>query len=231
MTVKTRRRVFLSVLVVALTIPAETILLRALQTPSDQVAAERWVSSLSADEIDAAAGAIQTYPFAYRRQLMAALTPTRRSEVWRGHVAGYISAHPELSTDVVIALEAARSALTAKALSDPSIAERESLHATAEQLETLLGREEATYVAHYLGPRDGTFASAEPIGMKLASFVRNHFSVLAADYDCECAVSFGCDDLYTTECTDEEACDSSPGWPQCGWWWQTTCDGLCVEVG
>ena len=83
MTSKTRRRVFVCMVVAALTLPAESILLKALETPTVDGAAQAWVTSLPPDVLTGAAGSIQSFPFAYRRQIMTALSPWLRSRVWR----------------------------------------------------------------------------------------------------------------------------------------------------
>ena len=58
---------------------------------------------------------------------------------------------------------------------------------------TLLGREDAEYLFARLGPRDGQFASIEPVGMRLTNWVRGLFVAMADVEDCDCNVDFGCD--------------------------------------
>ena len=54
MTPKSRRRVFLACLVVALTLPTESILLKALSSQSDVEIAQEWVADLSDTQIASA---------------------------------------------------------------------------------------------------------------------------------------------------------------------------------
>src|SRR6187401_1886451 len=89
-TTRTRRTLFVSMLVLALTLPAETILLKALQSPTDAEAIQAWASDLDSAQLATAASRIQTYPFAYRKEILRALTPEQRSGVWRSHIAAYI---------------------------------------------------------------------------------------------------------------------------------------------
>lgn len=229
MTAKTRHRIFFSLLVLAFTLPAETILLKALQAPTDAAAVQQWVGNLDSASLAAAAGSIEKYPSAYRREIMTKLSPAGRASVWRAHIDRYVAAHSDLSGTAVDALNAAKSALTDDVLGPrASAAAKASLQATAEQLESLLGRDEALAIASELGPKDGTFASAEPISMKLASFVRNHLSVSARELICDCSMQFGCGG-YTEYCTDQTNCVVYDTWPKCGWWWNMACDGNCVN--
>jgi hypothetical protein len=224
-TTRTRRTLFISFLVLALTLPAETILLKALQSPNDITAVQGWVADLDSAELTSAANQIQSYPFLYRKEIMRALTPDARSSVWRNHIATYIRQHPELGSDAVNALNAAIAVATPHALSaDATKTEVAASVAVGEQISTLLGRDTAKYLLYYLGPVDGTFASREPLTMKLASFVRSHFVVLAES--CDCAMYFGCD-IWGGECTQSTWCDSNSAWPACGWLFNSTCDALC----
>ena len=228
MTAKTRRRVFLSFLVLALTVPAETILLKALQSSDDTEAARQWVDSLDSPRLTSAADAIQAYSFVYRQQIMRALSPEARAAVWRTHIEGYIAAHKELDGAAVDALRGAQRALTGRALSDDAAAaDRDALQASARQIETLLGLDEARYIAHDLGPRTSTFASADPLMLKLASFVRGQVALLARNTACDCADDAGCG-YYETYCSSSQGCQSDNSWPMCGYWWNTPCNGLCT---
>jgi len=228
MTTKTRRTLFVSVLLLALALPAETILLKALQSPTDAVAIQRWATTLDDARLATAASRIQSYPFAYRKEIMRKLTPEQRSSVWRNHITTYIQQHPELASDAVTALNAAVAAVTPDALSRvASKAERLSTTAIAEQVQTLLGKDTAKYLFYTLGPADDTIASREPLTMKLASYVRNHFVVQARQSNCDCASWFGCD-VWGTICSTTYYCYSFSSWPACGWWWNYECDGACM---
>ena len=229
MTSKTRRRVFLSVLVLALTLPAEIVLLNALQTPDDETAAAEWAADLQSADLSAAASSIDAYPFVYRREIMRALSPAARAAAWRGHIERYMARRGPLSEQAVAALKSAQAALTPTALSETASAEEgERLDAAASAIEATLGRDEALYLAHDLGPRTmGQFAGAEPMLLKLSSFVRGQFLALARLEDCDCADDFGCG-YYASYCSTSHACDSDDDWPMCGYWWNTPCNGLCT---
>ena len=76
----------------------------------------------------------------------------------------------------------------------PTAADRAAAKVIGEQAVTLLGREEAEYLFARLGPRDGQFASAEPVGMRLTNWVRGLFVAMADEAeDCDCNIDFGCD--------------------------------------
>jgi hypothetical protein len=211
-------------------LPAEVVLLKALQAPDDKTAAQQWVDGLESAELTSAAGSIQSYPFLYRREIMRALPATRRARVWQGHIAQYIASHKELDGGAVDALRGAQRALTATALSEEaSSADRSALEASAKQIEALLGREEALYVAHDLGPVTPTFASAEPLLLKMASFVRGKFMVLARSQHCDCSDDRGCG-YYISYCSTSQNCQVDNNWPMCGYFWNQPCNGLCEAL-
>ena len=208
-----------------MTLPAESILLKAVSTASQTDAAAAWAAELSASEIRAAAQHVREYPLAYRRAILRELTGQERSDLWRRHIEEYITAHPELSKEAVVALEAARDAASPEALSAPTAASRGHIAVVASEVENLLGREVAEYLMYRLGPKDGQFASREPITDKLANYVRQAFVAMAFAEECDCATDFGC--TIGLLCKTNLGCTPDDDWPACGWFWNDTCDGLC----
>jgi len=226
-TTRTRRTLLVSLVVVALTVPAETILLKALQFSSDAEAAQTWAADLDSSELLAAGSEIDSYPFVYRIELMRAMKPEARSAVWRGFIARYVRQHPELSSDARNALNAAIAAASPELLSGKaSKATSASAVAVAEQVEALLGKNTARYLLYSLGPMEVTSASREPLTLKLASYVRNHFVVKAQWDTCDCSLDWGCNGVGI-RCSDHYYCEPDTGWPMCGWWFNTVCNGLC----
>jgi hypothetical protein len=227
MTARTRRKLFVALLALALTLPAETILVKALQASNDSDAVQQWAVGLSTTNLETAASNIQTYPFLYRKAIMRALTPDLRARVWRSHLESYVRQHPELTAEAISALQAAENALTPTVLSEKAGAmERTSLNMAADQVQRLVGQDTAKYLMYYLGPKDGTFASAEPLTMKLASMVRHQFALLAQYPMCDCSLWYGCDG--DGRCVSNQYCDADVNWPMCGWWFNSPCDGLCI---
>ena len=116
MTVRIQRRLSRSlvtvVLTIALTLPVEVVLLEALATPESDVAVYEWVADLSVQELDRVADRVIFYPTAYRKEVMRALRPERRSEVWRDHIQTYVTERPWLPADVIPVLEAAMALAT-----------------------------------------------------------------------------------------------------------------------
>jgi hypothetical protein len=224
---KTRRLLFFSVLVAALTLPAEAILLRAISTPDQSVAIQNWAAAMDATSLNEAAARIQTYPFKYRQAIMRQLSPAQRSDVWRQHMRTYIEQHPNLDPAAVDAINAAAELASPSYLDEPTAEAREALHAAADRIVSLLGREEAEYLMFYLGPKDGTFASFEPLAMKITNTVREMFTLHAFVDRCDCAMYFGCAD-WRFSCVNWTHCSQDPGWPQCGWLWEDPCDGGCA---
>jgi hypothetical protein len=226
---KTRRRVFLSVLMVALMLPAEVVLLKALQAPNDKVAADQWVAELDGAALEDAAKAIQSYSVPYRRAIMGALSPAERASVWRDHIDQYVASHRDLNTVAIDALRSAQAALTPTALGEKATStERAALDAAGKQIEAVLGVEEAGYVARDLGARGATMANAEPLLDRLASVARNQFILLARADDCNCAGDQECG-YYSAYCSTSAGCQTDGSWPMCGYWWNTPCNGLCTE--
>ena len=232
MSVRIRRRLSRSVvtiaLTIALTLPVEVVLLEALATPEAEVAVYEWVADLSIEELDLVADQVSLYPVAYRKEVMRALKPERRSQVWRDHIKTYVAERPWLPADVIPVIESAFALATPQALSKPSEADRAQLRLVAKQVEDLLGREEAEYLLYRLGPRDEyQLASAEPLRMRLGNFVRGLMVAEARIAGCSCNLEWGCDGL-STHCSSLLECEPDEDWPMCGWMWQEPCNGRCA---
>lgn len=225
MSAKTRRRVLICIVAIALTLPAETILLRALTQTSNQAAAD-WAASLGEDQIPPAAANIESLPFAYRRALMARLAPQARAAVWQSHILRYISDHATLDQATLALLYNAAALATAENLSSPSADTRTQMSLLAEQVSVILGRPEAEYLFYRLGPKDVTASAALPLAERLGELVRGTFVVEARVEDCDCHMGFGCD--APNHCSQELPCNKVQPWPACGWWWNEECDGLCL---
>lgn len=227
MTVTTRRRVVLAFLTLALALPVEIVLLQALSTTDSKTAVRSWVTNLDSETLAAVSEDISSYPLLYRREIMRALNADKRSQVWRRHIQRYIDAHPGLDSSARVVLEAAVAFAAPAVFDRPSDADRQQMQILAEQTVTLLGREEAEYVFYRLGPRDGKFASAEPLSMRWSNWVRGLVVAMAdSAADCNCNVDFGCDG--TAECRNGATCTVDDDWPACGWFWFQTCNGLCT---
>lgn len=225
---RTRRLVFIAALFVALAIPAETVLLRALIQPSQQVAVQDWVEGLSSAQFTQASESIQWYPFQYRREIMRRHNPEGRSRVWRGHMQAFLASRPDLDANTVTLIRTAADLLTPAYFEQPTDVARTSLHAVAEQIQTALGRDDAEYLLYRLGPKDGSFASFEPLAMSITNKVRGLIQVDAvATPNCECAMYWGC---YSGAnlCSQEMSCSTDMSWPMCGWAWSDPCDGVCL---
>lgn len=228
MTTHIRRRVIVGAVALLLTLPTETILLKALTTPNTKQAAQQWVQGLTPSQLSSAASSIQTYPFVYRRAIMAALSPAMQSWVWQSYLESYLAANPNLDANTVSELQAAIALLTPDALSQPATdAERTQIHAIAAEVTSSLGSETALELLYYLGPADGTSASAEPVTQKLADLVRRSFTLHANGSDCDCNQGWGCGGAGS--CSGSTGCSVITSWPACGWLWEDPCDGSCAS--
>jgi hypothetical protein len=227
MTTRTRRRVLVSLVVLALTLPAESILLKAVAAPNVKDAAKQYVTALSSLQLQAAAGRIQTYPLAYRRQIMAALTPDVRAKVWQNHVANYEAQHPGLDANTASRLDAVAALITPELLSDPTASERAQVLALIGDIQQSIGADDARSLFRQLGPDDGFKTVSEPIVEKLANYVRKSVELLADGSVCDCNDDTDCSTAATV-CGDDNGCSPTGGmWPFCGWLWMEDCHKQC----
>jgi hypothetical protein len=216
--------------VAALTLPAESILLKALETPTVEGAAKDWVASLSPDSVAGAADSIQSFPFAYRREIMTALAPGLRSKVWRSHIQAYVASHPELDSNTLALLQAASDLASPDTFAHPTDDSRAQIDIVGNQIKALLGKDTAEYLLYRLGPSDGTFASALPVSQRLANAVRSVFVAVARANDCECNLDWGCTG-FMSYCAQGSGCMIRTDWPACGWLWEDPCNGSCKAGG
>ncbi len=230
MTTRTRRRLFLCAVIVALTLPAELILLKAV-TVNPAAASAQWVDTLASANLAAAAGEIQNYPLQYRKEIMKRLTDAQRAVVWVDHITTYRDARPELSSEQVDALNAAVAAARAT-FTNPGEDTRTATRIVAERVQDLFGADVAEYLMYRLGNKTTLMlVSALPWHQKLADTVRERFVVQADEAgDCWCNADFGCDILALTWCDGAVTCTIDDRWPACGWFWDEPCDGVC-KVG
>ena len=227
MTPTIRRRLVVCAVVLALVLPLETILLQALSTPDESDAVQAWVSGLTAPELDAAADQVQSYPMLYRKEIMRALPAARRAEVWRKHLETYLATHSELDASARQLLNDALGLMTADTFGNVSADVRGRTRAIADQLVAVIGREATLDLMYRLGPRDGTFASLEPMRMRMANYVRGVMIAMAdSASDCNCSTDFGCD--ANDVCSTNTGCEPDEEWPMCGWFWNEICDGRCL---
>ena len=225
MTTRSRRWIVTCVVVLGLTLPLETVLLQAIATPDSKTAVRTYVSRLSSADLLQAADRIQEYPLLYRREIMRALSPDWRAAIWRGHIRMYLAGHPDLRADAVPVLETLALLATPKMFDNPTDADRKQVQLLAEQVKSLIGKDEAEFVLYRLGGKDGTFASAEPLSMRFANYVRGVMIAMARAEDCECSTEFGCD--AGSDCRGGTGCTIDNDWPACGWFWHSECDGTC----
>jgi hypothetical protein len=148
-----------------------------------------------------------------------------RAAVWQDHIRTYIYAHQELDPDVVALLKAMLTEITPETLSKPSADTLQRVKALGLEIKAALGADQADFLFYRLGPKDGTFASIEPLSMRLANAVRRTFVALAEEQsDCDCNIDWGCG---MGSCKDGTGCTVDDDWPMCGLLWASTCDGRC----
>lgn len=224
----TRRLVFFTALVVLLTIPAEILLLKALAVPDQKQAIRAWSESLSATQLSAELNRIQAYPVLYRRELLRVSSPDVRALVWRAHFDAYLQANPGLDVNTADLLRSLQSMLTPGLFNTPSEALKQQVGTLANQVAAAVGESDARYLMEYLGPRDGTFASYEPMAMFFTNKLRALFTANAQqNWECDCTIDRGCYSMGA-HCSDISGCSVSSTWPACGWFWNDPCTGFCL---
>ena len=223
----TRRIVFLSLLVLLLTVPAELVLLRAIAEPDQNAAVRTWATSQTEAELQSAAANIQSYPVLYRREIMRALSPVDRVRVWRSHLLNYLQAKPSLDTNAGALIATLAGMLTPDMFVQATDEQRASVKSIAEQIQAVIGPTEARFLMERLGPDDGTFASFEPMAMVLSNKVRGLFVAFGQGSECDCAPDFGCYG-FGNSCSQGMTCSAYYGWPACGFLGLQECAGLCV---
>lgn len=227
MTNRTRRRLFICLVIAALTLPAELVLLKAV-TADQATASAQWVERLPEANLAAAAKEIQNYPFQYRKDIMKRLSADQRRAVWVDHIATYRDGRPELSAEQVDALNAAIAAAEAT-FANPGDDARAATRLVAERVQELFGADVAEYLMYRLGNKTTLMlVNALPWYQRMADTVRERFVVQAgAAGDCWCNVDFGCDLGALTYCEGAVSCTVDNDWPACGWFWDETCNGGC----
>lgn len=227
MTLQTKRRVIVGAVALFLALPTETILLKALTTPNQTVAAKQYVQALSPTQLSTAANSIESYPFAYRRAIMTALSSDAQAAVWQNHIETYLAANPGIDPVAANALQSAVALMTPTFFSTSATdAEISQIQAIADQVTASLGVDTAKNLLYYLGPPDGTFTSSEPLTEKIADAVRHWMAVYAQAQECDCNKGWGCDS--GSVCAGGSGCTPVTNWPACGWLWQSPCNGLCT---
>jgi hypothetical protein len=222
---RARRRVVFAVLVVALTLPAESVLVRALEAPDQTAAARQWATQLSSPDLSVVAARIVAYPYVYRRAVMAALPPALRAIVWRTHIQSYADQHPELGPQTTALLYSMVDLITPAAVSGDR-SNNAAVADLATQIQAALGKDVTEYLLYRLGPKDAQVVSALPFRERLANFARQQFIALAQKGgDCDCSTNWGCD--LTSHCDGSTGCTPDDTWPMCGWLWNDECDGTC----
>jgi hypothetical protein len=149
---------------------------------SETIQADRWVQTLSVDELDAAVGALDRYPVPLRKRLVGRLAPSERSQVWRQHLQTFNANHRDLSDNA----ERAISRLIAVINDELYIvgsAHRTKAHQEMPEiiaaLESELSDADLKFLLSDLGdpqPR----ASLEPLSLRASRFLRTNL-VLYAD--------------------------------------------------
>jgi hypothetical protein len=221
---QTRRRISWFLGVAAVLVPAQlvmTVVLRAGQ----QAPAVAWASGLSKAQRLEAAARIEQYPREYRLELMKVMEPTDRAETWRGLFDRYVDAHSSLSATQRLALSRARDFLTPDLFTGRRATDVEKAHLdkiTAELIREL-GREDAAWLLHGLGPATVSM-TALPWTVRLVQWVRDSETV-SAQGACSCSQdSDWCDN--PSYC-GASMCEVRHPWPACGTLLMYDCNGAC----
>lgn len=225
MSTKTKTRfVWLFVLAIAL-VPADLAMMAMLRSNAPDVAA-RWAVTLSQQERSQAVDEIHRYPMAFRRALIAILSPAERAATWKGVFDRYVREHPALLPSQRTAIDRARAYLTPELFSGvlASEAQKAEIEPIVRAVTAEIGKADAAVLFHSMGPEVST--DALPLTVRLAEWATRNEEALA--YECECA-------LDSDWCPQDRRCENWPGycnvvepWPACGAFYMYACNGLCM---
>jgi hypothetical protein len=226
---RTRRLVFFAAIALAISLPAESILLNALTGQSDAQVAEEWAADLSEAQVASAGDYLRGYSYPYRREILKRASANERARIIKAHIQSYIDANAGLDAEARDLLAAVQSAATPQALSKPSDADQLTIEALGDRVEQLFGHETAGYLLVWFGPKEtGFLASRDPLRLKLGKFVRDNFAASADDMPvCDCVRTWGCS-AEGYDCAESVSCRTDSEWPKCGWLWNVDCTNLCV---
>jgi hypothetical protein len=236
MTVRTRRRLMMCLLLGLITLPAEAVVLPVLRTPDPAMAARDWASDLGTNDLQTAALDIHAYPYVYRRAIMGALTPDERAQAWQAHFQSYLSRHPELTVTQQAVLERA-AALATSDLFTGNVAPadvQDQLTSTYAAAIQLLGLTTARDLFYRMGSGDTADAPAGGLSLvaRLTNSVREYFIVHAARSNaCTCSDDADCwEPWQNIICTETVDCDAVTNFPMCGPLWCYACTGTCKSI-
>ena len=228
MTAKTRRRVIACAVAMALALPAESILLQAIATPStEDRPCATWAQSLSPDDLLRRRRRDSVVPGAVPKGDHARLVATTaRRDLAQSHPE-LIDTNPHLSSDAMPVLEAAIRLIT------PTLfiqVRRQTAQGRRAHRRSDFGHSRPRRGGvSFLPPRTARRADRQHRAAGHAADElrpRMLIVVLANAEDCDCSSEWGCDG-YGGTCRTSVRCNVDSEWPSCGWLWNEDCNGLC----
>lgn len=223
----TNRRFILAIVLVALTLPAEWILVKAMSTDAATESAQ-WAETLPQSSLQLAAESLEDYPYEYRREILRRLDTRGRIAAWTAVIVRYRDSHPELEDAQVDILNTAIETVRVT-LSNPGPQTASLARFVGERAEAILGKEVARELLHQAGPLRVRFFSASlPWHLRATDFVRTRLVVQADAAACNCNVEFGCGN--GNDCVSGIGCTVETDWPACGWLWLQDCNGSCGRI-
>jgi hypothetical protein len=232
MTARTRRRLTFCFVLGLIALPAEALLLPVAHTPDAATAAHEWVADRTNSEISDAVANIENYPAAYRRALMATLSPADRAAAWQSHFDRFVGAHPELTASQRAIIADARTMLTADAFQPPLSPELQAqVTQVFEAATKSLGATATKELFVTMGPQGTLTANALPLSQRIADKIRA-WRVSSADVPgCNCNIDIDTCDVWPEEdwleCSELYTCGMDLSWPMCGPLWSWACTGWC----
>jgi hypothetical protein len=227
MTTSTRRCVWLCAVLMILVAPVAFVTWPTI-LGTDADAPRWWVADLSAADIDNASRSIEEYPIAYRRAIMKALSPEKRSVAWRNYIKKYLNSHPALSLEAMGSLRDVSDRFTPEFFAArPSATALADLESVAKRVREHVGMAAAREVLVNLGPEDGQTVSLNR--PSVVAFLRSRLIANAQAPLCNCS-------LESDWCGEPGWCQGIPPpagcivddeWPMCGSGWWHICDGIC----
>ena len=153
MTCRTRRLVFLALLVVLVAFPIEALLVRVFWGERIGVAsAERWVA-VHAQSLPSSVVDVKALPFEYRKAVMAALPPASRAQLWQAHIDEYLQ-REALTIEQAEVLLAFRQVMIAENLTRPLSPDvREQVNGLSQRAKSAFDVNQFTEIFLQFGPK------------------------------------------------------------------------------
>lgn len=213
-------RVFLAPTAISIALAAAFALASDQRGPHER--AQEWVVAHAAD-LPTDLDELAAFPDPYRVAIISALTPVRKSRLWRTQLE-HILRNEQLSWEqrefVLEAIDVVTPDNFALGAHPPDLCER-----IARLFPNR--RQQQLFRATGLGSGVRRALALRPAWLSLVEQVRSATAVEAQLWNCNCRNDGWCECAFGYDCTNPEGCRECEGC--CGCFFGSTCNQLCVE--